>query len=1802
MKQVIHALLIEDSEDDAFLLLESLAKSQFDIQSKRIDSKLDLMTALEQESWEIILCNYPMIEFSGFEALSIVQQKGLDIPFIFVFGSMDEDIAVEAMHNGAHDFVMKGNLRRLLPAIERELKEAIVRTEKKRSEHILKESEERYHSLFDNMLEGVAYCQMLYENGNAIDFVYLSVNKAFATTTGLKNVIGKKVSEVIPGIQKSDPTIFEIYGRVTKTGLPERVEIYVDAMKEWFYISVYSPGKDQFVAVFDIITPRKRIEKALEHEQYLMHTLMDNIPDAIFYKDMESRFIRVSENLTLRLGIEHSENIIGKTDFDLFAKVHAQKAFDDEQKIIRTGVPLINVEEEEVFPDKDPRWVLTTKLPLRDTSGKIIGTFGISKDITERKKIEQNLRKSEERFKQVSESSGEWIWEIDANGRYTYANSVVEKILGYKPEELVGKKFFFDFFTPAERDEMRKNTFLLINNKENIKSQVNTFTHKSGRVVHLETNGLPILDFNGNLIGYRGADTDITERIQANEKLLESEKRFRSYFELPLTGIAITSPDKDWIEVNDRLCEILGYSEKELRKISWPEITYSDDIDEDLNKYNQLLENKIDQYKIEKRFVRMDGTLVSVDLAVGVVRKPDCRVDYIISLINDITERKRVEEELKKSEDKFRILIENLGEGVTIVDANEVFVFSNPAAEQIFGMPPGGLINRNFREFLSIDSIAQILEESEKRSRLEESNYEIEIKTDAGIKRNILIAATPQLNAKGIYSGTFAVFTDITDRKRADDEIKASEKRFRSYFELPLIGIAISSTDKMWIECNERLCEILGYSNQELIQMSWAEMTHPDDVALNEKKFNQILESEIDQYRLEKRFIRKDGSLVYTELVAGCVRNKLGEVEYLISLVNDISERKHAESELKLSLSLLKATLESTTDGILVVSTKGKITGFNSRFETIWKLPAIKISTFDDKKLIQIILPQLIDPESFLTKLDILNADSGEDSFDLLELKDGRIIEHYSIAQRLDDKVVGRVWSFRDITERKQDEEARIQSEKKYRELTEFLPSGIFETDKNGQLTYVNKIALEWTGYFEEELYSITNVLQLISEKDRKRAESRMSEIMNAGLVSPSEYEIRRKDGSNFPALIITSSLVIHGKSIGLRGVISDLTQYKQAENALKVSEESYRRIIETSLEGVLITDSNEFITFANNSMVTMLGYSHGDLIGMNMETIILTEDFQEQIIQIEKRRSGLKARYQSRFKKADGTLVWVEISASRIISDDGLHKGSFAMINDITQRLMSEKEVNMHRDHLEETVNERTLELTNSQENLKRAIIAAEAANRAKSEFLANMSHEIRTPMNAIIGFSDLLYASIKDDKQRSQVGSISRSARSLLSIINDILDLSKIEAGKFSIQNVPVDVYKLIKDIEVIFNQRLEEKGISFKLELSSEVPQSLLLDETRLRQILFNLIGNAVKFTETGYVKLTVNQRKRNEDIGKIDLIISVEDTGIGIPVDQQQLILMPFYQQKGQSTKKYGGTGLGLAITNRLVELMGGEIIINSEPGKGSTFEVLLENIEISDEELSHREEITFDPKTVIFRDAKVLIVDDNPENRSLISDLLEYSSLSLIEASNGKEAIELALLHLPDLILMDLVMPEMNGIEATLELKKNKNTKAIPVIAISASAMSPDLESSQKKIFDRILLKPVNLNELVDTLKNYIKYDLIISHQENDFTKESVIELSTEQISLLPEIIHLLESDYLPKFEEVMQNQLMDQMDNFGKDILSLGEKYSLQILIQIGKEICSYVDSFDITKLLYTVKQFPSIIEKLNVLNNKRPE
>lgn len=402
---------------------------------------------------------------------------------------------------------------------------------------------------------------------------------------------------------------------------------------------------------------------------------------------------------------------------------------------------------------------------------------------------------------------------------------------------------------------------------------------------------------------------------------------------------------------------------------------------------------------------------------------------------------------------------------------------------------------------------------------------------------------------------------------------------------------------------------------------------------------------------------------------------------------------------------------------------------------------------------------------------------------------------------------------------------------------------------------------------------------------------------------------------------------------------------------------------------------------------------------------------------------------------------------------------------------------------------------LRTSEEQLRKASYEAELmarkadeANQAKSIFLANMSHEIRTPMNAVMGYTELLSAAVKDKKQKSYLSSIRAGSRALLTLINDILDLSKVEAGKLHIEYRPISLSPLFDELQKIFTAKIDSKKLQFSVELSQSIPDAVMLDETRIRQVLFNLVGNAIKFTHSGSIYVRATSEPSSE-AGRVDLTIEVEDTGIGIPRDQQERIFRAFEQQEGQSTREYGGTGLGLAISKKLVEMMGGELSIESEVGEGSCFRVKICNVEIASVDQLVDSELP-DSSRYRFKPAKILVADDVALNRQLVKDLLDDTDFVIKEAENGEQAMAIAQQWQPDLILMDIRMPVMDGYEATSKMKQNTDTQHIPVVALTASVMSKDEHKIEDAGFDGYLKKPVSGSELYAGMAAFLPHSVI----------------------------------------------------------------------------------------------------------------
>jgi PAS domain S-box-containing protein len=505
----------------------------------------------------------------------------------------------------------------------------------------------------------------------------------------------------------------------------------------------------------------------------------------------------------------------------------------------------------------------------------------------------------------------------------------------------------------------------------------------------------------------------------------------------------------------------------------------------------------------------------------------------------------------------------------------------------------------------------------------------------------------------------------------------------------------------------------------------------------------------------------------------------------------------------------------------------------------------------------------------------------------------------------------------------------------------------------------------------------------------------------------------------------------------------------------LKKSDARFFQVFEHNPVGMVLVDyKSTLILYVNEAFLDTFEYTREEVIGKtSMElSLISAPDRAKLIDEVIKNEFAKDIELEARKKNGDTIFVLVSLQ----LIDIGNEKFVLNSFHDISTQKETERQLRIAKKNAEE-------------------------ANLLKETFLANMSHEIRTPMNAIIGFTDLLVQCDLRENEREYVDTIKKAGKTLLSIIDDILDSSKIEAGLTVFEEHPLSVAEIFTSLQSMLSEKAREKSLDLSFYCSPEIPNLLLGDVTRLTQVIINLTGNALKFTQTGMVNVTA--KLLNQDINSCTLEFSVRDTGIGIPVEMQEYIFERFKQSEAHTTRKYGGTGLGLSISKQLVELQGGKISVSSEPGNGSvfTFRLPFKKTDATYKVFQKEEEKYFDIKAI--SKLNILLAEDNLVNIALITHLFNEGGIKLDVAKNGRIAVDMIRNHTYDLVLMDMEMPEMSGYQATKVLRQENN--AIPIIAMTAHAMAGEREKCLRLGMNEYISKPINANLLFVKIYNII---------------------------------------------------------------------------------------------------------------------
>ena len=1376
------------------------------------------------------------------------------------------------------------------------------------------------------------------------------------------------------------------------------------------------------------------------------------------------------------------------------------------------------------------------------------------------------------------------------DGYFKQINPSFQRKLGYTTEELLNQPYI-NFVHPEDVKATLVEARKLLKGISNTSIE-NRYRCKDGSYRRLRWMAQASLDGEVYAVAH-----DITEREKIKQALKESEDRFFGAFSSASIGIAIVSLEGSWLEINLGFCQILGYSKVELYSTNFQSLAHPDDLNIDSAQFEQLLSDKIKNYQIEKRYIHKQGNLVWVNLSVSLVRDESNQLLYLVILIEDITQRKCTERALRESEDRFFSAFSSASIGIAIVSLESSWIEVNPALCKMLGYSEVELHAHTVQAITHPDDLEIDLAYVEQLLAGEIQDYQMEkryIHQQGNLVWvNLSVSLVRDESNQPLYLVTLV--EDITQRKCTERALRESEDRFFSAFSSASIGIAIVSLEGSWVEVNPALCKMLGYSKIELHAHTVQAITHPDDLEIDLAYVEQLLAGEIYDYQMEKRYMHKRGSLVWVNLSVSLVRDESNQPLYLLNLIEDITLRKQAERALRKSEQKFRA---------LVSNTPGAI--YNCRCDLHWTMYFIsdaieRLSGYPAEEFINNQLrsyASIIHPEDQeYVEVTVDRAVTARKPF-ILEYRiihrDGSIRWVYEKGRGLFNEY-GNILYLNgvifDISDRKQTEQALQESEQRYRNLYQNTPVMLHSIDSAGRIINVSNYWLEHSGYERQEVIG-REFFDFLTEESRLYAQEVLPQFWQTGTCTDVPYQFICKDGNIIDVLLSAiTERDSSGKAIRSLAVMVDITERNRAEAALRESEALFQALADSAPVLIWMSGTDRLFVYFNQSWLNFTGCSTEQELSMSWAQRIHPDDYQSFL---EVYHSAFEAQQnfevKYRFKRADREYRWLFNTGVPRYDVDGNFIGYIGSCIDITEITKTKERLHQANLQLEERVAERTTELSQAKQ-------AAEDANQAKDTFIAHMSHELRTPLNGILGFAQILQ---KDPDlnmvQRQKLDSIHQSGQHLLTLINDILDISKITAKKLKLELHDFCFLAFLDNLTAFTRLRSQQKGLGFHYQLLSPVSEVVNGDETRLRQVLLNLLNNAVKFTHTGGITFTVGyvedfsqavekgeqelatsshssvfseetvpSLKQPQQNHTSQIRFQVEDTGIGIPADKLDKIFLPF-EQIHNHLADVEGTGLGLAISSNLVQLMDSQIQLKSTVGKGTTFWFDVYLPAVNSSIIPTPTQYQSQPTGFKGRSRKILVVDDNSNNRQVLIQWLQPLGFELEEAENGQEGLAQIEVFQPDIILLDIVMPVMDGVEMANRIRQDPKLKTLKIIAISANArFSKHIESS-RTLFDSFLSKPVDLTQLLTLLETHLQLEWIIPNN-HDHTETTTDNPTESLIAPSEEKIHeILQLAIIGDIEAVVEEaQALKKSDNrysiFAKELTQLAVSFQQEKLL-----------------------------------------
>ena len=923
----------------------------------------------------------------------------------------------------------------------------------------------------------------------------------------------------------------------------------------------------------------------------------------------------------------------------------------------------------------------------------------------------------------------------------------------------------------------------------------------------------------------------------------------------------------------------------------------------------------------------------------------------------------------------------------------------------------------------------------------------------------VRINGQPLFDKQQQLTGYFAVEEDITEEKEAEARLKNSELRWK--FALEGAGDGIWEFD--FIErkpfYSDQYKRMLGYAPDEFTdeEHSWKAHIHRDDLLFIDQMEQEYAFGERNMHNRTYRMRKKDGSYIWI-LDRGMVIEKDadGKPKKMIGIHTDITAQKEIETELSRTSKRLTTLIGNMNSAIMVEDDQRRIVLANQNFCNMFKVPVAPemLIGADCSQSAEQSKHFFTNPDEFMRGVELILKEQQPVLNEIMQMADGRVLERDYIPIFIEDQYHGHLWNYRDVTDAFGYRQRLQEQQRFYEQIMDNIPADIAVFDAEHTYLYLNPIAIKdpelrkWMiGKKDEDYCKLRNKPMSIAVARR----TQFNAVVESKTLNSWEETLTLADGSvqhhlrnMFPVLNEKGEVIL------VIGYGLDITQRKQIEEQVTISEKRFKDLFRFSQALICTHDLQGRLLSVNPAICQTLGYEEQELIGRNLIEFMPDADMNQ-----------LRTGYLQE--------IAMEGSAKGVFTVQ--HKTGRQLNLLFQNYMMVEESSNPYIIGFAQDITDRV----NAERELLLAKNLTEKAAEAKQIFLANMSHEIRTPMNGIIGVAAMLGKTKLNEQQKNYLHLITESARNLLVIVNDVLEIEKITAGKLELEQVPFDVIDKANVAVQSFQFKAEEKGLQLALIVPEKKAFTVNGDPYRLGQILNNLLSNALKFTQQG--KITVTVQPIRETAEKIILQFDVEDTGIGIPEEKIQNIFDPFVQASTDISRKYGGTGLGLGICKNLVELQGGQLSVVSTLHKGTKFSFYIPYVKINPELVAATTAQV--QETSMLKGKKVLLAEDVELNRMIATHMLEHWGMDVTVAVNGKEAVAMVEAGDFDLILMDILMPEMDGLEATAVIRKMTvlEKARVPIIALTANAFKKDQEIYLKAGVNAAVTKPYTEEEL-----------------------------------------------------------------------------------------------------------------------------